>query len=159
MANGGDAGSARTGGEKSYATDVAMTCAVVNSLVDALMTLPAFAVEADSSEWLNHMWRAMEQRYPRADLLRLERRHLSAARYDRYANLEGSVNDSIRGCHEDCLEALRGLWNALLERAYERMEASAADRIADQCLQSFMQARPAIVAPEFSLTRWIRQRR
>lgn len=157
MANGGAVSTKAAG--QHFETDVAMTCAVVNSLIDALAGSSAFTSEGDFADWLIQTWRATEQRYPRADLLRLEGRHVSASRYDRYARLEGAVNDAIRGCHEDCLEALRGLWSALIEKARDRMDASAVDKMADQCLQSFMQARPEIVAPEFSLTRWTRQRR
>lgn len=147
-----------TGGS-SYETDVALVCAVVNTFIDSLAASPGFAAEGDPSDWIYQIWRGLEQRYPRADLLRMEGQHLGATRYDRYARLEGGVTDALRGCHEDCLEALRGLWNALLERARERMDPASADRMADQCLQGFMQARPGIMAPEFSLTRWTRQRR
>lgn len=159
MANGGDSAASKAAAGQNFETDVAMTCAVVNSLIDALGAASGFSTDGDPGDWLFHTWRAMEQRYPRADLLRMEGRHLSAARYDRYARLEGGVTDAIRGCHEDCLEALRGVWSSLLEQARERLDGSAVDRMADQCLQAYMQVRPAIVAPEFSLSRWTRQRR
>lgn len=159
VATGEAVSSGKGQGGVSYDTDVALVCAVVNSFVDALAGSSSFAAEGDPSDWIYQIWRGLEQRYPRADLLRMEGQHLSAARYDRYARLEGGVTDALRGCHEDCLEALRGLWSALLERARERMDATSADRLADQSLQSLMQARPAIAAPEFSLTRWTRQRR
>lgn len=159
MADGGVAAGSKAGSGQHFETDVAMTCAVVNSLIDTLGNASGFGVDGDLTEWMVQTWRAMEQRYPRADLLRMEGRHISATRYDRYARLEGAVNDAIRGCHEDCLEALRGMWSSLLSQARDRMDGPAVDKIADQCLQSFMQVRPAIVAPEFSLTRWTRQRR
>lgn len=149
----------RSSAGQSYETDVAVACAAVNQLTDTLIAAPGFIAEGDPGDWFFLIWRDAEQRYPRADLLRLDGHRLSSMRYDRYARLEGSVTDGLRGSHEDCVEAMRTTWNALLERARERMDASAVDRIAEQCLQSFAQVRPAISAPEFSLARWKRQRR
>jgi hypothetical protein len=140
-------------------TDVAMGCAAVNLFFETLRENPSYAAEGDHADWFSETWRELEQRYPRADLIRVKGHHLDASRYDRYARLEGSLTDALRGCHEDCMEALRDLWRILLSRARERMDAAAADRIADQCLQGFMQMRPAISAPEFSLSRWKRERR
>jgi hypothetical protein len=140
-------------------TDVAVGCAAVNLFFATLRETPSYAAEGDHADWFSQAWRELEQRYPRADLIRVKGHHLDASRYDRYARLEGSVTDALRGCHEDCMEALRAMWRVLLGRARERMDAAAADRIADQCLQGFMQLRPTISAPDFSLVRWTRERR
>ena len=101
------------------------------------------------------VWWEAEQRYPKADLVRLRNGSLGSDAYDRYARLEGSVSPALRGCHDDTLEALRLLRNKLKQKALDRLGETTADQISQSVAKQFSGAKTTISSSDFS-SHWLK---
>lgn len=139
---------------RDFLTDVALVCDAINKMIDIARDEGQLGSKNEAEALVNAMWREAERRHPKSDLLRLKGNRIDSNLFDRYAHLEGSLNEAVVGCHDDCLQALRLFWAKLLEEAERRSDPKTAERLAQEVVREQSSRRPTFGAPDFSLTSW-----
>lgn len=139
---------------EAWPSDVSLVCEAVNQLIDELAKGSKAFPKHSLGAQLEESWRESEERHPRADILKLRGDRISASLYERYAVLEKDVSDAIRGCHDDCLVALKDFWDGLIAKVADSDDRNDAEQTADRILKSLVGQSVTIASPEFSIARW-----
>ncbi len=137
-----------------FRTNVALACQAVNQLLDLAESQAKAFSSGEAAGAVAQLWRAAENRFPKADLVQPARGKLSSRLYDRYAELAGGYVPALSGAHDDCLEAIKAVWAALRAKLRERADAKTADQLARRAIEPLLERAGEIQPPDFSLKRW-----